>query len=176
MNVDMAISMHLHDGYVMSDMTWWGTHSFEWPPQKQKLVVHLSDTRKSFLIKAHPCPFVILLCIISVLQLSVAISPAFFMQINLTAQQSVSYACCCSFILSPLLLVSFSLSLLSTSFLWHLKRLLHLHYLSYKVKISTTQGKSMWLLAQHYKCKMQSFASLMLTSASDKIEIGSYCT
>lgn len=72
--------------------------------------------RKSFLIKATPCPFVILLCIISVLQLSVAIRPAFFMQINLTAQQSVSYASCCSLILPSPLLGSLALSLPSTSF------------------------------------------------------------
>lgn len=100
MDAEMAMWMHLYDGYVMSDWTRLGTHCTEWPPQKQKVVVHLSKTpRKSFSIKALPRPFVILLCIISMLQLSVAIRPAFFMQINLTAQQSVSYASSCSLIL-----------------------------------------------------------------------------
>lgn len=152
MEAETAMCMHLHDGYVMSDRTRWGTHCFEWLPQKQKVVVHLSKTpRKSFLIKAPPCPFVILLCIISTLQLSVAIRPAFFMQINLTAQQSVSYASSCSLILP---LYSFA-PLPSPSplphFLWHLQGLLHLHYLSYKVRMRTTQGKSIWLSAQYYK-------------------------
>ena len=117
MDAETAMCMHLHDGYVMSDRTRRQTRYFQWPPQKQKVVVHLSKTpRKSFLIKAPPCPFVILLCIISVLQLSVAIRPAFFMQINLTAQQSVSYASSCSLILPSLLLRSLALSLPSTSF------------------------------------------------------------
>lgn len=57
-----------------------------------------------------------MLYIISMLQLSVAIRPAFFMQINLTAQQSVSYANACSLILPSLLLRSLALSLPSTSF------------------------------------------------------------
>lgn len=93
----------------------WG-QSFEWPPQKHRLVVHLSKTPwKSVLIKAPQCPFVILQCIINTLQLSVAIRPAFFMQINLTAQQSVSYASPCSLILNSLL-HSLGLSLPSTSF------------------------------------------------------------
>lgn len=102
MDAGKALCVHLHDGYVMSNKTRWGTHYFEWPLQKQKAVAHLSKApRKSLLIKAMPCPFIILLCIISMLQLSVAIRLAFFMQINLTAQQSVSYAnSCLSF--SPL--------------------------------------------------------------------------
>lgn len=117
MAAETSLCMHLHDGYVMSNRTRWETRCFEWPPQKQKAVVHLSKApRKSFLIKAPPCPFIILLYIISMLQLSVAIRPAFFMQINLTAQQSVSYANACSLILPSLLLRSLALSLPSTSF------------------------------------------------------------
>lgn len=125
MVAETAMGMHLCDGYVMSNRTRLGTHCFEWLPQKQKVVVHLSKTpRKSFLIKAPPCPFVIPLCIIGMLQLSVAIRPVFFMQIILTAQQSVSYASCCSHILHSLLFFSIALSLTSI-FLWHLQRLLN---------------------------------------------------
>lgn len=103
MDAETALCMHLNDGCVMSHRTRWGRHCFECPLLKQKAVVHLSKTpRKSFLIKASPCPFIILLYIISMLQLSVAIRPAFFMQINLTAQQSVSYADSCSLILPSL--------------------------------------------------------------------------
>lgn len=123
------------------------------PPHRNRGWWRISQTpRKSFLIKAAPCPFVILLCIISMLQLSVAIRPAFFMQINLTAQQSVSYASCCSLILPSTPSLPLPSPSLLPHFLWHLQRLLHLHYLSYKVRICTTQAKSIWLLAQYYKC------------------------
>lgn len=69
----------LPDGYVMSNSTTWGTLCFEWSRQKQKVVVRLSTTPwKSFLIKAPPCPFIIQLYIIRMLQLSVPIRLVFF--------------------------------------------------------------------------------------------------
>lgn len=69
----------LPDGYVMSNSTSWGTLCFEWSQQKQKVVVRLSTTPwKSFLIKAPPCPFIIQLYIIRMLQLSVPIRLVFF--------------------------------------------------------------------------------------------------
>lgn len=143
MDAEKALCMHLHDGYVMSNKTRWGTHYFEWPLQKQKAVAHLSKApRKSLLIKAPPCPFIILLCIISMLQLSVAIRLAFFMQINLTAQQSVSYAnSCLSF--SPLHSLAPLPSLpLLPHFLWHLQRLVHLHYLFNHIRLEHATHKA----------------------------------
>lgn len=103
---------------------------------------------KSLLIKATACPFIILLCIISMLQLSVAIRLAFFMQINLTAQQSVSYAnSCLSFppLHSRALSLSFSLCLSPSSllphFLWHLQRLVYLHYLFNHIRLEYATHK-----------------------------------
>lgn len=79
MNAEAALCRLLPDGYVMSNSTSWGTLCFEWSRQKQKVVVRLSTTPwKSFLIKAPPCPFIIPLYIIRMLQLSVPIRPAFF--------------------------------------------------------------------------------------------------
>lgn len=79
MNAETALCSLLPDGYVMSNSSGWGTLCFEWSRQKQKVVVCLSTTPwKSFLIKAPPCPFIIPLYIIRMLQLSVPIRPVFF--------------------------------------------------------------------------------------------------
>lgn len=149
MDAGKALCVHLHDGYVMSNKTRWGTHYFEWPLQKQKAVAHLSKApRKSLLIKATPCPFIIPLCIISMLQLSVAIRLAFFMQINLTAQQSVSYANSCLSFSPP----HSSLSTASFSLAFAEVGTFALFIQSYKVRICHTQGRGIWLLAHYYKC------------------------
>lgn len=88
------------------------------PTETEGGVPCLKTPRKSFpSIKAPPCPLVILFCIIRTLQLSAAIRPPFFMQINLTAQQSVGYASPRSLVLSFLLLRSLALSLHATSLL-----------------------------------------------------------
>lgn len=146
-----ALCVHLHDGYVMSNKTRWGTHYFEWPLQKQKAVAHLSKgTKKMPLNKscAGSFFFEILLCIISMLQLSVAIRLAFFMQINLTAQQSVSYANSCLSCSPPHSFpssASFSLAFAEVG-------TFALFIQSYKVRICHTQDRRIWLLAHYYKC------------------------
>lgn len=140
---ETGVFMNVPDGSVVSDRTRWGIGCFQWPSQKQKVLVHLSKTpRKSFFIKAPSCPSVIPLCIISPLQLSVAIRLSFFMQISLTAQQSVMQAPASSFyaLFSVARLPSHYATPPHPHFLWHLQRLLHLNYLSYKVRIYTTQG------------------------------------
>lgn len=79
MNAETALCRLLPDRYVMSNSTSSETLCFEWSRQKQKVVVHLSTTHwKSFLIKAPPCPFIIQLYIIRMLQLSVPIRLLFF--------------------------------------------------------------------------------------------------
>lgn len=110
MDAETAICVHLHDGYVSQTGQGEGHTALNGPHKKRRWWRISQTPRKSFLTKAPPCPFVIRLCIISMLQLSVAIRPAFFMQINLTAQQSVSCASCCSLILPSLLLQSLALS------------------------------------------------------------------
>lgn len=111
------------------------------------MVIHLKKApRKSFLIKPPLSLLVVLFCIISMLQKSVAIRAAFVMQINLTAQQSD--------MLAP---VSFPfIHLPSPSFLrsfpWHLEPFLHLHFFLYEVSVCITQGKGAWLLVTYDKC------------------------
>lgn len=111
MDAETAACMHLHDGYVMSNRTCERHAVLNGPHRNRRQWCICQKTpRKSFLIKAPPCPFIILLYIISMLQLSVAIRLAFFMQINLTAQQSVSYANSCSLIFPSLLRRSLALA------------------------------------------------------------------
>lgn len=104
----------MHVTYVIVGRRGLETYCFEWPStETEDDGASLKGTQEIFLVKAPPWPFVILLCIISMLQVSVTISAAFFMQISLTAQQSVSYAS--SFPnLHTLLLHSPALSLLFT--------------------------------------------------------------
>lgn len=59
------------------------------------MVVHLKATTEILLNKPALSLLKVMLCIISMLQKSVAIRAAFVMQISLTAQQSVSYAGSC---------------------------------------------------------------------------------
>lgn len=101
--------VHMHDGYIMSGRTRVGVIKLRMAPtETQAGSAPLKDTLEIRLNKSSSVSF-------CELQLSVAIRPAFFMQINLTAQQSVSYASPCSLILNSLL-HSLGLSLPSTSF------------------------------------------------------------
>lgn len=96
--------VHMHDGYIMSGRTRVGVIKLRMAPtETQAGSAPLKDTLEIRLNKSSSVSF------------CVAIRPAFFMQINLTAQQSVSYASPCSLILNSLL-HSLGLSLPSTSF------------------------------------------------------------